>query len=629
MSDVNDPDLGMAGLEDDATCGVYGAGGSEEGGGVETWPDDFEEEEDEPRLSRGAGKADPGPSAEPTARGGTRKCKQSAALFGSASKKAKNPTAATRRKEAAAKATKFQKLPKVPPMVSAAPLSLEKSAATSVIGSAKTSTTTRRIDRAADLWEAQERNTREAREEQEAARLEKAEVAALKKLAEAETDTAAKKRREEAARRQEPLFVVPLNSAPPPPEFVAPTGGAGDEHLIMEREGGDVVLPDVVVPPPPSSEGARDKQPADPPVPPAEGEMVMGLTPEVHTPSRRRFAKVASAPCPLEAGAARSSIPDAGATSVAPADWVQGGGTGPLNQAILDVQGKLRAEANALKRCNQAFLESRAAIRDYYNLRAVALNSNVRELDRRAVDLSESPKANASLQQQLGEANTVLCAKEADYNKLAKERDRLSTQLAELLKKAQKEAEEKEAALLAEFETERSAWTDKEALLTAGFGKIEDMVDANFFPGHSDAANQANEADREERRAEGAQIAANAPRTLSEQLLTIQASLRPAHRMLRHLQRVGAREISTLWPDMPAPRTPSHTADWLEVAASRLEEAQEELVALERDLIKRAVAIAEYTNTSIFVPELAENAKQPLCGLRLGQVLGCFGRVST
>ena len=96
---------------------------------------------------------------------------------------------------------------------------------------------------------------------------------------------------------------------------------------------------------------------------------------------------------------------------------------------------------------------------------------------------------------------------------------------------------------------------------------------------------------------------------------------------------------------MPAPRTPSQTADWLEVAAGRLEawkgssaragarralefvkawypglnlaqlttfrqEAQEELVAVEGDLVKRAAAIAEYTNTSIFIPELAENGAE-------------------
>jgi len=117
VSDVDDPDLGVAALEDDATGGVYGAGGSEEGG-IETWPDD-DDEEDEPHPARGAGRADAGPSVEPTARGGTRKRKQGVVLFGSAPKKTKNSTAATKRKEAAAKAAKYQKLPKAPPMVSA------------------------------------------------------------------------------------------------------------------------------------------------------------------------------------------------------------------------------------------------------------------------------------------------------------------------------------------------------------------------------------------------------------------------------------------------------------------------------------------------------------------------------
>ena len=109
--------------------------------------------------------------------------------------------------------------------------------------------------------------------------------------------------------------------------------------------------------------GVRDKQPTAPPSPPAGNEVVTGPTPEALTPTRRRLAKAASAPRPLEAGAASSSVPDAEATSGAPTDWVRGGGTGALNQAILDVQAKLRAEADALKNCNQAFLDSRAAIR--------------------------------------------------------------------------------------------------------------------------------------------------------------------------------------------------------------------------------------------------------------------------
>ena len=42
----------------------------------------------------------------------------------------------------------------------------------------------------------------------------------------------------------------------------------------------------------------------------------------------------------------------------------------------------------------------------------------------------------------------------------------------------------KESNLLAWFETERSTWTDTEALLKSGFGRIEDMVDgklSSFF----------------------------------------------------------------------------------------------------------------------------------------------------
>ena len=64
------------------------------------------------------------------------------------------------------------------------------------------------------------------------------------------------------------------------------------------------------------------------------------------------------------------------------------------------------------------------------------------------------------------------------------ERDLLAAQLAEqkeMLKKAQDEAEKKEAALLAEFESERSYWTNKEAMLTSGFHEIEDIVDDEFL----------------------------------------------------------------------------------------------------------------------------------------------------
>ena len=73
-----------------------------------------------------------------------------------------------------------------------------------------------------------------------------------------------------------------------------------------------------------------------------------------------------------------------------------------------------------------------------------------------------------------------------ECSKVAAERDLLTAQLAEqkgLLKKTQDEAEKKEAALLAEFESERSSWTDKEVMLTSGFHEIEDIIDGelSFF----------------------------------------------------------------------------------------------------------------------------------------------------
>ena len=75
-------------------------------------------------------------------------------------------------------------------------------------------------------------------------------------------------------------------------------------------------------------------------------------------------------------------------------------------------------------------------------------------------------------------------AKGEECSKLAAKRDLLTAQLAEqkeLLKKTQKETEEEEAALLAEFASERSSWTDKEAMLASGFHEIEDIVDGEFL----------------------------------------------------------------------------------------------------------------------------------------------------
>ena len=91
--------------------------------------------------------------------------------------------------------------------------------------------------------------------------------------------------------------------------------------------------------------------------------------------------------------------------------------------------------------------------------------------------------AKAALQQQLSDANSALRAKEEECSKLATECDLLATQLAEqkeLLVKTQRE-EETETALLAEFASERSSWSDKEAMLASGFHEIEDIVDGEFL----------------------------------------------------------------------------------------------------------------------------------------------------
>ena len=96
-------------------------------------------------------------------------------------------------------------------------------------------------------------------------------------------------------------------------------------------------MPDVIMPPPPPTSGTQDRQPPAPPAPPVGNEVVKGPTPEARTPMRRHLAKAASAPRPLEAGAASLSVPDTEATSAPPFSWVCGGGTGALNQEALDV----------------------------------------------------------------------------------------------------------------------------------------------------------------------------------------------------------------------------------------------------------------------------------------------------
>ena len=218
-----------------------------------------------------------------------------------------------------------------------APLTLEKSVAGSVLRLAAASSTSRRIDPAADLREATERNVREARDEAEADRLAKEQAdlsvaSAVRALAHAEAQAAEKERLAEAARRQEPLLVAPLNTAPPSPDFEATAGGAGGDYPIQER-GGDIAMPDVFMPlpppPPPPASELRDEQPVAPPVPPVETVVATVLVPAVRIPTRRYLEKAASAPRPQEIDASSSSALDTEATSAAPVGWVRGAELAP------------------------------------------------------------------------------------------------------------------------------------------------------------------------------------------------------------------------------------------------------------------------------------------------------------
>nr|XP_020169940.1 tol-Pal system protein TolA-like [Aegilops tauschii subsp. strangulata] len=270
----------------------------------------------------------------------------------------------TRREEAAAKAARFQSALKQSPMVSAAPLSLERSTSASIVGGMEGSTSNRRIDPLTDLWEAMEKNVREAREEKE--RLEQAKADASKAAqeeadaaAKAQADAAAKARVEEAIKAQAdaaakaqagaaaggqaPQLVVPLRSMSSAPEIMSPNGAAGNDQLVMAREGGDVVIPRTEVPQQTSAAETQGSRPNAPPAPQVGGELLAGATPVARTPARRRAVKATSAPRPQEIGASSSSAPAAEATSAVPQEWMFGGGTGVLNKAAQEVTSLLQA----------------------------------------------------------------------------------------------------------------------------------------------------------------------------------------------------------------------------------------------------------------------------------------------
>ena len=82
----------------------------------------------------------------------------------------------------------------------------------------------------------------------------------------------------------------------------------------------------------------------------------------VHSPSRQRAGKATSAPDPQKAAGSSSSAQDVEAAS-ASSGWTPGGGTAVVNVAAQDVRNRLQSQAAALRKYNDEFLATRAAIR--------------------------------------------------------------------------------------------------------------------------------------------------------------------------------------------------------------------------------------------------------------------------
>ena len=79
----------------------------------------------------------------------------------------------------------------------------------------------------------------------------------------------------------------------------------------------------------------------------------------------------------------------------------------------------------------------------------------------------------------------MLRAKEEDCSKVGREHERLVKELedqADCHKAALQKAKDSEAGLLAEFETERSAWDETEKALNDAYGQIKDMLDGELPP---------------------------------------------------------------------------------------------------------------------------------------------------
>ena len=117
-SDINDPDLGAAAMEADAEGGG-GGGGFRPSATFADWPDDDAEGEVVPRRQPRVGQPGASSSAGLDGQGGTKRRRAGPSLLGGRSKKFKGAAAATKREKAVAKANRFRKEVKKPPLVSA------------------------------------------------------------------------------------------------------------------------------------------------------------------------------------------------------------------------------------------------------------------------------------------------------------------------------------------------------------------------------------------------------------------------------------------------------------------------------------------------------------------------------
>nr|XP_040244003.1 tol-Pal system protein TolA-like [Aegilops tauschii subsp. strangulata] len=152
-------------------------------------------------------------------------------------------------------------------------------------------------------------------------------------------------------------------------------------------------------------------------------------------------------------------------------------------QEAAEEVAKARADAAAKAQADAAAVAQAEALRNQPRL-VIPLHAVALEIP---VPPPEGAEANADLRQQLGEAQTALRAKEAEYNALAQERGRLVKKLAdqeESHKEALKAVKDSEAVLQDEYESEAVSWAEAKQTL-------------KYFPGYSVAASQVIEAHRD------------------------------------------------------------------------------------------------------------------------------------